>query len=343
MVVDQDKGISRRDLFKGTLGLSAGVAISATILGCQSRGPTPEKPKDMEQEARIKLLESIDSLPLSNIKDLVVQRVVPFFQTPPPTIINRGIELNMVDPTVRLVYGSDPSRVFATYRPRGEAAKVIPVFPITDHVGANAFTFPLIGLSTPEELAALPPQNKGVAFISVGFPSNRRIYEYLSPEIIVTRPDPKIVEERFKSLTDLIEQFCFRKEAVTGLLFDIWLEEAIRVMQEFNLPTHIPVRKENTQTQAEIITQTEVTLNSKGGRYVAAMDIAAHLVTLKALDPLTLSQLAYEQKLGPVINKMDQISLGDTSRDILLNSLRWALASVEGRNLNHIGNIEAEI
>lgn len=323
--------IERRGFLK-LLGGAGAALLSGSVIG----------PEPMPHEFSLgkkKLIREIDNLPPSTIKTLLAQRIRPYYQFNYPKIVDfAGIEIKIQNPEVRL-RTENVNQVSGRFTFR-ESRPSEPLYPTQTTV----VKIPYVGLLLDSERAEIPPQNlaaDGTPFVEITFPKDRPFYTGFSPLVEITTPNPDVIRPGYEKLYKALERFVYVKEACSHLVFDLWVEEVAKKIRELNLQSVVEARKaDGSKTTAEIVSQSTNVIYNFNRRPVAAIDLASYLVAVKAAEGTELVDPQYmDENFKRAYVSMGGVNLGETPRDILYNSLRWALTTPEAKLLRHIGDL----
>lgn len=323
--------IERRDFLR-LLGGAGVTLFSGFVIG-----PEPA-PKEFSLGTQ-KLIREINDLQESSIKTLLLQRIRPYYQlVPPKTVDFGGIEIQIQNPEVRLKT-ENVNQVSGrfTFRRSAPSESLYPT-------QTTVVKIPYVGLILDSERAEIPPQNvasDGTPLLEITFPSNRPFYTGFSPLIEVATPSPSVIRPGYEKLYEVFERFIYLTEACSHLVFDLWVEELAKKMRQLNLQSSVETkRRDGSKVNAEIISQSINLMYDFNGRIVAAIDLAAQVVAFKAAEGTELVEPQYlDEDYKRAYVNMRGVNLGDTPRDILYNSLRWALTTPEAKLLHHIGDL----
>lgn len=334
--VDFDR---RRFLSAAALGLP----LAATT-ACEFPPATPlEKliipPKD-------KLVGLVKELPSSLIKDLLVSRITPLFEPNPPTTINRaGVDIKV-----------DNSRVNTAFFPRGQSQAAEgfafmwgdkqnrpskPLYP-----NQNTIVYiPLPAIIFPEDRDKVQRYKimpDGVPAVDISYLAIHPFYEGIRPTINLTFMHPLDVPKQYQKTQDLFVNSTFIKEACVLLATDLLIEEIIRKMREYGLPTHLMAKTgEGTSAQGEIVSHSIPTLqNANKGRLLAAIDLASYVLFYKAIEGTDmLTELKTESNHAALIPLALGANIGNSENDVLYKSMRWAVDNKSATVL-YFGNMD---
>ncbi len=295
-----------------------------------------------ENPSIVRLRNTIESLPSSRIKELLQERVLPYYQPDPRSEITySGVTFKVVPATVKEETETRPEILASgDFTPRRNYPNATALYPLED----TEIEIPILNLLTEEELSEFPQDSKAsdsTPLVNISYSTDIPFYQGLAPEITIRTANPKSLPERYQPLIPVFATLARIKEACGHLLFDILLENTVKKMKELNLPTHIGVRgTDNDPFEAEIISQSLQNINHNSGRFLAAYDIAANLLAIKAIKNTSLIAIAHRNvTYAQVIPEIEAINLSDNPDLILNQSLRWAITSVNGQKLHHQGDL----
>lgn len=318
--------------FLRLLGLSGAALFSGSAIG-----PEPA-PKELPLGKK-KLNQEIDNLPPSTIRTLLTQRIKPYYQLEyPRTVDFAGIEIKIQNPEVRL-RTENVNQVSGRFTFR-ESRPSEPLYPTQTTV----VKIPYVGLLLDSERAEIPPQNlaaDGTPFVEITFPKDRPFYTGFSPLVEITTPNPDAIKPGYEKLYKVLERFVYVKEACGQLIFDLWVWEVVKKMQQLGFGATIEAKKGNgSMITDEIVSQAITVIHNYNRRTVAAIDLASYLVAVKAAEGTELVDPQYmDENFKKVYVSMRGVNLGETPRDILYNSLRWALTTPKAKLLYYVGDL----
>lgn len=296
-------------------------AIAAPACANQYRSPTAERARAAQEakptaeiilQGKERLTKEINDLPPSIVKDLLVQRLLPYYQTPMPATFNRsGFELKVHSAALTIQTDDHPHGAFSVSL-AGEKFLVNK---------SGTLYLPLLGIVKPEDLNKFPKAADGTLLYPVTYQQDDLMYEGFSTGITVWTKQPR------DTYTANYESLTYLKEACSLLLFDILLEEYYKKMTSLNLPTSLEVRgDDNKLTTVEVINRLQGVAFSKKGRSLAALDLAGAILHIKAVEDTPLIQTAaIDSRVGFAVPAMRAVNLGNSSTSVLLNSLREAV------------------
>lgn len=327
--------LSRRDFLR--------VAIKATIFApnllaaCKSI-ESPLKPDSGKQ----KLNDELDKLPDSPIKSFLQTRVKPLYGPNPPKSINYdGQEIKVYNPTV-ILKTINTNSVRGLVAPRSSSfITPEPLLPTKE----TQIRIPYLGVVLDSEKATIPAGNlakDGTPLVDIYFPTDKPLYEGLSPVITITTPDPSFIKPEFRQLYKNFERFTYIKEACSLLLVDILIEETIKKMHGLGLNITMEVKTPSgVRKQAEGLIQSLSIINNTMGRFAASFDLAGYLLAFKATEGTEIDDPNnIDAGFAKVRPSMQTAVLGTSATDILYNCLRWVLSTPEANSqLAHVGNI----
>lgn len=327
-------------------GLGAAVALGN--LGIRRFTEDDSQSLDVEKkiDAKSELLHEIEFLPPSTIKDLLAERVAPYFKTPTPFIAKRGdFRYPVHASAVTKAFTIDPNKakdVDGTYE------VVAPIFssePI--HLTENKrFKIPLVaGLVQEHEKRLFLPENHatdGTILINVDIDVKDTIVEGVAPRITIVRPRPEIVPQDSKDVINTFERLVFIKEAASSLLYDILGEQTYLKMNALGLPIYAQAIKSNREfVQVEVVHALLTTINNSNGRLLAALDAGAIIVALKAMEKVqSLPLVRRDKRLAPIFDSLPTINLGNDAPTILSRAFAWAINYPAVNNLPIKGDMK---
>lgn len=366
--------ITRRQLLKslGTLGASALVACSPAGTLDNAR-PSPEsKPAPMRLpppgtkpeptraatgsekaiqtalpliksaelpdiiDGKQNLVEYVQRLPESPIKQALAKRVIAKYYESQPrklTLGNTDVLVHGVGVDARYFAGTGIDGYFDV-RYSIEKQQSLR----TTHEARTQI--PMVGLVFDHDKQAIPKEwilPDGTATYPVSLLQGAHIREGIQPTIILKLPHPSFTGN-LKDYYAGLERFTYVKEACNFFLFDMWLEKVFAKMQEMQLPTTV----ETPTRRVEMVTSLLDYIASKKGRYVAAFDLAAYILALKAFENSPdRAFLEQEPVLSKSLPHVVNLSLGTSDDKLLFDSLWHAATNPELHKLVHNGEITA--
>lgn len=180
--------------------------------------------------------------------------------------------------------------------------------------------------------------------INITYPTNTPLYEGMDPQITMVSPDRTRADPSRRKLLENFERVTLIKEACAHLLFDLWVEEAVKTMHRLGLDPLVEVRQPNGQTKkAEAMIQSLVGFFDAKGRFAAALDLAGYLLGFKAIEGTELDDPNYtDANILKVVPKMRPVNLGTSGKEILTTSLNWAINTPEADTfLSHVGSLRS--
>lgn len=330
-------------------GVFARLTISASLIvsgvACGANIPTEQSglvqpaadtlsPEQAQRNAHV--IETLRALPDSAVKSALFDRAVPYLEMKNDADISFGHTSLRFEPTrIYIAQSQDPTFLIkGEFKERGESGTANrPQYPIE----ASVIQFPVANLLTHEETAGLNDHltPDGVPLVLVEFAPGIPIYDQFSPQIIITvGPLLDLTSEQGKTLFD----FVLIKEVTQLLLLDAETRNIVEIMERNHLP--MTVLNEDGQ-EVSTIAQAKLTITENRGRSLAAYDIAGHVVAIQAVaqDPAYLKVLRQDQIIGPLVDEILAIDLGETPEEMLVNSLRWAITSPNARSLIYNGDM----
>lgn len=327
--------------------LGFGAAAGLAALGIKlTEDDSQSSKKEKQIDARSELLQEIDLLPQSQIKDLLEERVVPYFKTPTPFFARRGDFIYpMHTSSVIKEFTIDPNRakiVDATF------SAVAPIFsPEPLHLtGETILKIPLVaGLVQEHEKRLFSPENHasdGTIVFNVRLTPQDNIIEGLAPQITIVRPSPVIVPQDSKDMIDEFERIAFIKEAASILLYDILVEQTYLKMKELGFPIYAQARKSDGKiVQAQMVHSLITTINNQNSRLLAALDAGGIIVALKAMEKSeSLSLGKGARGFAPIIDSLPTINLGNDAPTILSRAFTWSINYPEVHSLPIRGDMK---
>lgn len=333
--------LSRRSFFGASLVFFS--ALSAACKGSEKTATpiasplsTPEVENGVD-----KLKTVVESLNPSPIKDLLIQRVLRYYQNPRSQFVElAGVRIPIFDSGVDITI-IDRVGVGGAFSSRKSNKAPFEVLYPTK---ATFTLIPLVDLFAEVETNAYPQIAKladGIRVISINFSPQTPTYEGVYPRISMQRPNPRLVKPDDQQFYQVNEGTVLVKEACANLLYEILLEETIKKMQQYNLPTSIEVRKANGSiTQSEIVNQALTLISGPLGRSQAILDLASYLVGFKAISGTVMGEEQFQAPyIREVLGPTKDMNLGNSPEAILANSFHWVLANPSALKLPHVGDL----
>lgn len=315
--------------------LLLGLAALSGLIVPSSSQEAPKPPKK-------RLLQAINSLPESPIKSLLANKTSLYYQDQPPQFVNiSGVDFKIRAPAI-VIETSNQIKPAGSYTPRSEGLSPSEaLYPLAE----ETIKIPYLGLLLESERQNFPKDNLAqdqTPFLYIRFPTNRPLYEGFNHKITIVTPNPNLIKPDYRVEYAAYEEFGFIKEASGLLLDDIWIKEVIKKMQELGWPTHIQARKsDGSVVQTEIIIQSLRIITLNNGRFLAARDLASYLTAFKAVwGTWVFRELPKDPKFAQVLPGIKDVNLGDSEKEILYNSFKWAITSPAAQGLVHMGSIK---
>lgn len=366
--------MSRRQVLKGLGALGAGALLACSPAGTFDNSRPPPEKKPMPQRlpppsvtpevtraatAREKLIqgiatavqgaelpdvidgtrnliEYIQRLPESPIKRVLTKRVIEkYYQSQPRKLIlgNTDVLVHGVGVDARYIPGTV---LDAYFKVRYNIEKQQPLRTTRE----ARIQIPMVGLVFDHDKPAIPKEwilSDGTVTFPVNIIQGANIREGIRPTIIIKSPHPSFTGN-LKDFYAAMERFTYVKEACNFVLFDLWIEKVFAKMQELQLPITV----ETAIKPTEVVTSLLDYIDSKKGRYVAAFDLAAYVLAIKAFDGSPDRKfLAQDAVLSQFLPHAEQIAIGTTEDKLLFDSLWQAATNPELHKLVHNGEITA--
>lgn len=282
------------------------------------------------------LMEYVHRLPETSIKQSLTKRVIEkHFQSQPQKLSFGTTDVLMHGAEVDVRYFAGTG-IFAYFDARYNMDKQPPLHTTRE----TRIAVPMVGLVFEHDKEAIPKEwvlPDGTATYPIRVNQNTDIREGIRPTIVLKLPHPSFTGNS-KEYWAVLERFYYVKEACNFLLFDLWLEKVFAKMQEMQLPTTV----ETPTRRVEIVTSLLDYIASKKGRYVAAFDLAAYILALKAFEKSPdRAFLAQEPVLSKSLPHVVNLSLGTSDDKLLFDSLWHAATNPEVHKLVHNGEITA--
>lgn len=295
-----------------------------------------------ESQGRQRLMMEIDTLLSSPIKNLLQQRVKTIYQSPPPLAVIYGAgsvqEIKVVDSNVYVFTDPEVKSAIGEFMFRGE---VIPNTNVLYPTRNTYLQIPLPGLEFQKRHRKMPIINRdsilnrasdGTIYAEIPFFEGEEIYEGIYPTVSITVPPSLSLRPPHSNRLERDTSYAYLRQACSHLISDLYLHEMLLKMREMNLDPFLEVRETHGIKKVEGVTQSFAKIMGNEGTLRAALDIASQLLTFKATYGSSLNDPKYDQPNFSVVRpKMEEIKLGNDPRDILNNSLAWALNTPEAR------------
>lgn len=343
--------LSELGSFGKFLGRAAtGGLIAATLVeaGCSPTPiahPTVETGRSLAtpevQDGKQFLLQAINGLPESAIKRMLQHRVSSFLQRPAPATLDiPGIKIPTQNLEVDFVIANLPPNVAM----RGK---------FNQRTLHNANT---IAVATQDVTTALPyvglgPLNDtyaklsdGTSLIPVEIQKGDEIQEGITPKITVTIPaaDANTQDPARKKLTEDRKMWVATKEGTQYALNQILTKMMVKKMQQAGLPTTVEAKKaDGSIGTIEVVSGVTNNLSDRHGTSLAAMDVAATVVVIKAFNPQDVRRIVgTDPILSQAAVALENVDLGTDEEQILSNALNWVLTNPLGKQIFHNGDFE---
>jgi len=313
------------------LSLLKDIAIFAPgFLGACSSKPSNSQLKTetsiLALAGKLRLINELDTLPISVVEQLLSTRVRPIFEPKPASIKYDGLEVKIWDSSVVLEKTKEPNiesafnlRLFSDHLPES-------LFPKKSETRQIPYIDSIFTDSERNSLSTSRAKD-GTIMLDINFPADKPFYEGFSPEItIITPSNPESIRQADQKTFRNYERFSFIKEACRALLIDILTEETIKKMHNLGLDLKMEVNASNTTRQAEIVSESVYKIVYLQSRVTSLTNFASDLLAVKALqgtefdDPKNMAPDLLQ--LRP---SMQAVNLGSSAKEVLDNSFRWVL------------------
>ncbi len=202
------------------------------VVPTQTRKPeaTPTvEPKNPNKDTIVHLIENLPETP---IKGYLQRIVVPYFSYPHPrTISYAGVPLEIDDVSVAINLQPRTDKnvaISGTFTMRNSISSREPVYPVKE----TTIAFPFIGYVLDEERAKVAPKFQllydGTLSVPITFPTDKEIFQGLSPEITYTGRDPNLLSPDEKKEYEAYLAFGLLKEACGLLLYHLHMGETLK-------------------------------------------------------------------------------------------------------------------
>lgn len=304
--------------------------------------PNPEKLPTTELKGKERMLHEIDSLPSSKIKQLLQERVSPFFSQDPPftgTFGDMKFPVYNMEVVSTFDNSNDPTSTGGTYTSRAGSP------PEEFHLPqAKTFLFPLVGILKSDEAVNLPNTSKssdGTVLYPIPISSEDAVYEGYSPRIEVYRASDFRVPSQYKTFVNNVESFSYIKEACTFLLEGMVTQLVFEKLMEMGISTEIEVAAQNgTRKTIQIVPQLSQKIHELNGRSKAGLDAGGHIIAFKAIEGTGEAQILRGGKLWTdIIDNLSRTQLGNTIPEIAASSYAWSVDFLKSHTLHIQGDI----
>ncbi len=342
---------------RGFLKIAALGAVDLVLNACAPSAPTPPNttpillgglptppfapPSPDLLHGRDRLFAEIDDLPESRLKQLLIERIKPYFSsfTYPMKIERGGLTFTVQSATVNERVTNSPD-MHGTFTPRGGT-------PATEYhpTKTNILRLPLLYTVTHKDLGGFPKEqiaSDGTPFINITLRPEHSVFEGNAPVITIETPQANFRKPELAKFYVASEKFAYIKEACSLLIDDIRTEEVIKKMKALGFETEIEVNGPNGVSKVENVTQLLQVENVQRGRSLAGEDIGGYFLAMKAFGGKStiLEDIRDRDKIfDAALKSADQIQIGNDLSEIARASFQWAIDSNEARRLFYEGDM----
>lgn len=331
--------LSRRQVLVGTAGL---LGIAGIVAVCRE----PQSPKQFGDGYEYKqlptpyeLVATLDELPQTPIKDLLVARIRPFYTNNPPSIVQTpGFFTEVRRPTLQ-VAAVDPNRV-SGYGTIFEDS--VPTVALAESVTRRV---PYDGLLSDNELADWVGDrfSNGIPALPLHWEAGETITHVISPRIKLDLPSPTWVSsfpEPDRTVGRKLVKLLMVKEASTLLILDLAMESISQEMQRQGENITARVNVGANVRDIPILPQIMHGFGQHNGRFWSSIDKAGAVLALQAIrgnGPTPDFITRGDKPLATVQKEIERLSLGSTPQEIYRNAMSWCATAPLSEVLPHIG------
>lgn len=301
-------------------------------------GEQQSQPEFTSEQERLKAI--INSLPETEIKRLLMKKVVPILDNPSGTttldIAGMPIKVHGLEVTRKTQF---TNQTFGEFRPGGNPKKVQIFFPTEEKTLHIPFPY-LLKQGEKKTVPLSNIANDGTPFLDITFPKIKPLHEDIAPTIDIVTIDPSIRKPEFKKLHKFLEDFTYIKEACGLLTHLLYLEDTITKMRELGFETNIDSVSTNGESRnIEGVNHSLSVLGANNGRYIAAQDLAGYLFAVKAFGKdLNMDYVIEPQR--PFYEKMKSASIGNDPARFLEESFQWIVnLNPSEIPIHYVGNL----
>lgn len=331
-------------------GAIAGGAVIVTMAGCKihpdavDNTPKINSIKPMEtteiKAENKEALSTIENLPETSVKKLLQHRVSPFLsRIYPSTLDIPNVDIQTSDLVIKFetsdeIKGTGMRGLFSMEPSYAQTALGVANKNIDTYV-------PYIGLG--ELNNSYKKLADGTPLIPVKVNKGDKICNGILPKIEIATSSAAKSGGKIEQQINSLKSFLLTKELTQFALNQVMLKMVAEKMQQSGFPTSVEVKKNDkngTLDEMEIITGVMKNLTSRNGRYLAAMDAAATVVVIKGYNPEDLRErVKNDPSLSKIVQALENVDLGKSEEEILLNALNWVLTDPLGPTVFHFGNL----
>lgn len=330
------EGVNRRTFLLKYLGP---IAVGLTAVACgsqQEQGPTPAE----------SMLSSIETLPPSLVKNLLLEKVSPLFREPAAQNIQVGdVNVNVLGSTVtRSILDKDDILLRGSIKLRSELkASFFRSYMLYPSENIRIDIPVPGGILSSEPLPTGLKVVDGVTVAAMRLDRNGKYICGISPLINVGHRGKELVSGKDKELLPSLIQMAEVKEASTLLFELLMLEEIERKMKQLGISPYVDGRNEfGLPVSGEVLTTALYSFFGAGGRTLAIADIGGYVLTGLAYkkSPEMNSVLEKIPEWAPGLDEMQNLEskLSDPSQIVEEVSLA-ILGSNKIQKVIHNGNL----
>lgn len=314
------------------------IMLNLSFISCTIPSQMP-KDRFIDQNAQ-KLSQAIEGLPFSPLKEMLRERVYPYYTSKAPFILTRGRLDIVVHGSVVDFHNDQPSGVFKGFFSYMDRHCNPPIYYPTQD---TTLKFPLVGSVLPTEINRFPAENispDGTVIINVEFKKDDIVTNGAGPSISIHKPAS--VSAQLQPWVNAMEKFTLVKEAFGLALEDVLIEETVRKMRRLGLPTHMLARNnDGEEFQIEAVNRAHTLIHDMEGRTNALIDIPPYVLATKAFEGTgVLKQISGIGYLQPLIAALRGVNFGNNSRTIMYSCFKWSIENPSlTEPLPHVGNM----
>src|SRR3989344_2207187 len=293
---------------------------------------------------REEFLETFSELPESPLKNLLVERIRPFFAETPPVSVERfSIPIDVRTPLLGIRKAN-----LAIEDVAGHATIFDELPPSRIVLEPSSLHIPYPGYLSEEELRNFHDKlPDGTAYLPLDLAEGQNINYGIKPQIYLELPSPLVISifpSEEQDTAKRLPKFLMIKEASTLLAIDLSMEFITKEMQRNG---EFPVVR--TAEQGKPINNTNIlphvihNLGALNGRYWSSIDKAGVVLAYHAIKgdgPIPTFLIEGNQPIRQVKTDLDQLTLGVDPIGIYKQTMKWC-ASPVSETLPHIGQMNS--
>ena len=276
-----------------------------------------------------RLIQIINSLPNSSMKDLLNSHVIPIYTRRINSIqYGNTAPIPIYDPIITHTVVPN-SNFIGVYSPN-QPAPGKSLFSMMNSQPSEVHVV-LKDILTEQEASTFPQTNTGLPVASLKVAANTGFTVGIYPNISITTP------RMHPTQSEADEQYIYIKEACSLLATNLWFMSVSNYSEQTGLALNI-VNQEGNHNLLPYIAQR---FTSSKGRLIASLDLAAYILSIKAFEgtnilPFIIQKDPRYLEITRIVTATD---LGTQPLSIIRNSLRLAITDPTVRILDHSGDI----